>query len=46
MPTISAFIMKHAVVTYFALAFAISWGGVLAVVGRKIPATRQEFERL
>ena len=46
MPMIKAFIMKHAVVTYFALAFAISWGGVFAVAGPKIPATRQEFERL
>jgi len=46
MPTIKAFIMKHAVVTYPALTFAISWDGVLAVVGPNIPATRDEFESL
>ena len=28
MPPIKAFIVKHAVATYFALTFAISWGGV------------------
>ena len=43
MPTIKAFITKHAVATYFALTFAISWGGVLAAAGPKIPATREEF---
>jgi membrane protease YdiL (CAAX protease family) len=46
MPTIKAFITKHAVATYFALTFAISWGSVLAVAGHKIPATKEEFERL
>ena len=28
-----AFIKKHSVLTYFALAFAISWGGILLVIG-------------
>ena len=33
MTTIKAFITRHAVPTYFALTFAISWGGVLLVIG-------------
>ena len=31
--TSNAFIKKHAVPAYFALTFAISWGGFLIVVG-------------
>ena len=30
---IKAFITRHPVLTYYALVFAISWGGILAVVG-------------
>lgn len=33
MTTVKAFIAKHPVLTYYALAFAISWGGILIVVG-------------
>lgn len=33
MTTIMSFIAKHPVTTYFALTFAISWGGVLLVIG-------------
>jgi membrane protease YdiL (CAAX protease family) len=37
---------RHPVLTYFALTFAISWGGVLLAIGRAggIPDTRAEFE--
>ena len=33
MSTIRAFVMRHAVPAYFAVTFAISWGGLLAVGG-------------
>jgi membrane protease YdiL (CAAX protease family) len=32
-PTVIAFAKKHPVLTYYAVAFAISWGGILVVVG-------------
>jgi uncharacterized protein len=47
MTTIKAFIKSHPVLTYFALAFAISWGGVLIVVGPGgFPGTLEQFETL
>jgi len=47
MSTIMSFIKRHPVATYYALTFAISWGGILIVVGPGgIPGTREEFERL
>jgi len=33
MTTIRAFIRRHSVPTYFALTFAISWGGIFLVIG-------------
>jgi uncharacterized protein len=47
MRTITAFIKRHAVLTYYALVFAISWGGVLIVVGPTgFPGTSAQVERL
>jgi membrane protease YdiL (CAAX protease family) len=48
MTTITAFINRHPVLTYYALTFALSWGGVLLVIGGPggIPATPQQFETL
>jgi membrane protease YdiL (CAAX protease family) len=47
MTTIKAFIKKHPVLTYFALTFAISWGGVL-ILGAPygMPTTSEQFEKL
>ena len=33
MDALKVFIRNHPVVTYFALTFAISWGGVFVVIG-------------
>ncbi len=46
MPTVKAFIARRPVATYFALTFAISWGGILLVIGRAggIPAGKEQFE--
>jgi membrane protease YdiL (CAAX protease family) len=42
---IRSFIQKHPVLTYYALTFAISWGGVLILgVPYGMPATSEQFE--
>lgn len=48
MSTIKAFIKRHPLLTYFALAFAVSWGGILLVIGGPggIPGTREQTEML
>lgn len=45
MTTILAFIRRHPVLSYFALTFAIGWGGVLMVVGPGgLPITAETFK--
>jgi hypothetical protein len=48
MTTIRPFIKRHAVLAYFILTFAISWGGVLLVIGGpgRIPGTEKQFNTL
>ena len=47
MTTLKAFVKRHPVMTYYALTFAISWGGMLIVVGPGgIPATPEQTEML
>ncbi len=48
MATIQTFIKKHAVLSYFALTFLISWGGILVVIGgpAAIPSTAEQSDRL
>ena len=48
MRTIKAFIKKHPVVAYYALVFAISWGGILLIVGGPggIPGSSEQVETL
>ena len=48
MSTIKTFILKHSVLTYFALALAISWGGLLLVTSGPggIPGRSEETESL
>jgi membrane protease YdiL (CAAX protease family) len=47
MKTIKAFVKRHPLLSYFALTFAISWGGVLmVVVPSGIPATKEQTEML
>ena len=47
MTTIAAFIARHPVATYFALTYAISWGGFVFVVGPGgFPGTGSQFDAL
>jgi membrane protease YdiL (CAAX protease family) len=48
MTTFKAFIKGHPLVSYFALTFAISWSGVLLVIGGPggIPGIPEQFETL
>jgi uncharacterized protein len=47
MSTITAFIARRPILTYYALVFAISWGGVLILVGPGgFPGTSEQVERL
>jgi membrane protease YdiL (CAAX protease family) len=46
--SLKAFIKKHPVLTYYALVFAMSWGGILLIVGGpgRIPGSSEEVEML
>lgn len=48
MSTIETFIKQHPLLTFYALAFALSWGGILAVVGGPsgYPGTPEHVEQL
>jgi hypothetical protein len=48
MKTITAFIQRHSVLTYFGLVFVIGWGGILILAGGPggIPTTQEQFETL
>jgi membrane protease YdiL (CAAX protease family) len=48
MATIKTFITQHPVLSYFVLTFAISWGGLLLVIGgpSHIPASPEEIARI
>jgi hypothetical protein len=48
MKTIKAFIRSHPVLSFFALVFAIAWGGILILAGGPggIPTNEDRFEML
>ena len=48
MTTITAFIRRHPVLTYYVLVFIISWGGILILIGGpgNIPGTKEQAEKL
>jgi hypothetical protein len=46
MKAIGAFIKRHPLLSYFALAFALSWGVVIVVGHGSILATKTQFETL
>jgi uncharacterized protein len=48
MTTIAALIKRHPLPTYYTLTFAISWGGMLMVIGGPggLPGTREQADRL
>lgn len=47
MSTVKAFIKSHPVLAYFALTFAISWGGFIGAVGPGgFPGTTEQFKTL
>jgi uncharacterized protein len=47
MTTLDAPVRRHALLSFFALTFAISWAGVVIVVGPEgFPGTAEEFESL
>jgi uncharacterized protein len=48
MSSVITFIKRRPVLSYYVLTFAISWGGVLLVIGgpRGIPATPEQFDSM
>ncbi len=48
MSRLRAFVGAHALLAFYVLTFAVSWGAMLVVIGgpAAIPATRQQVERL
>ena len=46
--SISVYIKRHPLLNYYTLTFAISWGGILLVIGGPsgIPGTMEQFETL